>query len=133
RAASRFTMLLAAALAALALVLASIGIYGVTSYSVSQRRNEIGIRIALGAQRRDILKLVLGQGMGSVVAGLAVGLVLSLLLMPTLGSLLFGVRPTDALTYAAVALFLMSVALLACYVPARRAMRVDPMTALRYE
>jgi predicted permease len=133
RAASRFTMLLAAALATLALVLASIGIYGVTSYSVSQRSNEIGIRIALGAQRRDILKLVLSQGMGAVIAGVLVGLALSLLLMPALASLLFGVRPTDALTYAAVALFLSSVALLACYVPARRAMRVDPMTALRYE
>jgi putative ABC transport system permease protein len=133
RAASRFTMLLAAALATLALVLASIGIYGVTSYSVSQRCNEIGIRIALGAQRRDILKLVLSQGIGAVIAGVLVGLALSLLLMPALASLLFGVRPTDALTYAAVALFLSSVALLACYVPARRAMRVDPMTALRYE
>ena len=133
RAASRFTMLLAAALAALALVLASIGIYGVTSYSVSQRRNEIGIRVALGAQRRDILKLVLGQGMSSVIAGVLIGVALSVLLMPALASLLFGVRPTDALTYAAVALFLSSVALLACYIPARRAMRVDPMTALRYE
>ncbi|HTP44351.1 MAG TPA: ABC transporter permease [Candidatus Acidoferrum sp.] len=133
RAASRFTMLLAAALAALALILASIGIYGVTSYSVSQRRNEMGIRIALGAQRRDILKLVLSQGMGSVAAGVLIGLLLSLLLMPAIAGILFGVRPTDALTYAAVALFLSAVALLACYVPARRAMRVDPMTALRYE
>jgi predicted permease len=133
RSATRFTMLLAAALAALALLLASIGIYGVTSYSVSQRRNEMGIRIALGAQRRDVLKLVLSQGMGSVAAGLLSGLILSLLLMPAIRGLLFGVRPTDALTYAAVALFLSCVALLACYVPARRAMRVDPMTALRYE
>jgi putative ABC transport system permease protein len=79
------------------------------------------------------LKLVLSQGMGAVIAGVLVGLALSLLLMSALASLLFGVRPTDALTYAAVAFFLSSVALLACYVPARRAMRVDPMTALRYE
>jgi predicted permease len=133
RAATRFTMLLAGALAALALILACIGIYGVTSYSVSQRRNEMGIRIALGAQRRDILKLVLTHGMGSVLAGVLIGLILSLLLMPAIAGLLFGVRPMDMLTYAAVALFLSGVALLACYLPARRAMRVDPMTALRYE
>jgi putative ABC transport system permease protein len=133
RAARRFTMLLAGAMAALALVLAAIGIYGVTSYSVSQRRSEIGIRMALGAQRRDILQLVLRQGMFSVLAGVAVGLAISLFLTPALGSLLFGVRPTDLVTYAAVALFFSLVGLLACYLPARRAMRVDPITALRYE
>jgi putative ABC transport system permease protein len=133
RAPTRFTMLLAGALAALALVLASIGIYGVTSYSVSQRRNEIGIRMALGAQPRDVVHLVLGQGMAPVIAGISLGFAISWLLTPALSSLLFGVRPTDLMTFAAVAAFLFSVGLLACYVPARRAMRVDPMTALRYE
>jgi predicted permease len=133
RAANRFTMLLAGALAVLALVLASIGIYGVTSYSVSQRRNEIGIRMALGAQSRDVVRLVLGQGMFPVVVGVFLGFAISWLLTPTLSSLLFGVRPTDLPTFAAVAIFLSSVGLLACYVPARRALRVDPMTALRDE
>jgi predicted permease len=133
RAGTRFTMLLAAALAVLALVLASIGIYGVTSYAVANRRNEIGIRMALGAQRRDILQLVLGQGMGSVIAGVLLGVVLSWLLTPMLASLLYGVRPTDLLTSVAVAVFLSAVGLLACYIPARRAMRVDPLVALRFE
>ena len=133
RAASRFTMLLAGALAALALMLAWIGIYGVTSYSVSQRRNEIGIRVALGAQPRDVLHLVLGQGMAPVITGNILGLAISWLLTPALSSLLFGVRPTDFLTFSAVAIFLSAVGLLACYRPARRALRVDPMTALRYE
>jgi predicted permease len=133
RAANRFTMLLAGAMALLALVLASIGIYGVTSYSVSQRRNEIGIRMALGAQPRDVLRLVLSQGMMPVIAGVSAGLGISWLLTPALSSLLFGVRPTDLPTFVGVAIFLSAVGLLACYVPARRAMRVDPMTALRYE
>jgi predicted permease len=133
RSSAHFTMLLAAALGGLALVLASIGIYGVTSYSVAQRNNEIGIRRALGAEARDILHLVLGQGMTSVFAGVMVGLVLSLILTPMLSSLLFGVRPTDFVTFFAVAFFLSAVALLACYIPARRALRVDPIVALRYE
>ena len=133
RSSARFTMLLAAALGGLALVLASIGIYGVTSYSVAQRKNEIGIRRALGAEARDILQLVLGQGMVSVFAGVAMGLALSLILTPMLSSLLFGVRPTDFITFFAVAFFLSAVALLACYIPARRAVRVDPIVALRYE
>jgi putative ABC transport system permease protein len=133
RAATHFTMLLAGALAALALMLASIGIYGVTAYSVSQRQNEIGVRMALGAQPRDVVRLVLGQGMAPVIAGISLGFVISWLLAPALSNLLFGVPPTDLLTFAAVAAFLSSVGLLACYVPARRAMRVDPMIALRYE
>jgi predicted permease len=133
RAATRFTMLLAGALAALALALASIGIYGVTSYTVAQRRNEIGIRIALGAGRQNILKLMFRQGMFSVFAGIAVGLVLSLMITPALSSLLFAVRPTDVATFTGVTLFLCLVGLLACYIPARRAIHVDPMTALRCE
>jgi len=133
RASARFTMLLALALAGLALALASIGIYGVTSYSVAQRKNEIGIRMALGAQARDILKIVLAEGMAAVFAGVTFGLLLSLLVTPVLSSLLFGVRSTDALTFVAVALFLSAVGLLACCIPARRAMRVDPIVALRYE
>jgi len=133
RAAARFTMLLALALAGLALALASIGIYGVTSYSVAQRKNEIGIRMALGAQASDILKIVLTQGMSAVCTGVAIGLALSLLVTPMLSSLLFGVRSTDVLTFVAVALFLSAVGLLACCIPAWRAMRVDPIVALRYE
>ena len=133
RASARFTTLLALALAGLALVLASIGIYGVTSYSMAQRKNEIGIRIALGAQARDILKIVLAEGMTAVFAGIIIGLFLSLLVTPMLSSLLFGVRSTDPLTFIAVALFLSAMGLLACCVPARRAMRVDPMIALRCE
>jgi predicted permease len=133
RAAARFTMLLALALAGLALALASIGIYGVTSYSVAQRKNEIGIRMALGAQAGDILKMVLTQGMSAVCTGVAIGLVLSLLVTPMLSSLLFGIFSTDALTFVAVALFLSAVGLLACCIPAWRAIRVDPIVALRYE
>jgi putative ABC transport system permease protein len=133
RAAARFTMLLALALAGLALALASIGIYGVTSYSVTQRKNEIGIRMALGAQASDILKIVLTQGMSAVCTGVAIGLALSLLVTPMLSSLLFGVRSTDVLTFVVVALFLSAVGLLACCIPAWRAMRVDPIVALRYE
>ncbi len=133
RAPARFTMMLAAALAGLALVLASIGIYGVTSYSVALRKNEIGIRMALGAQVRDILKIVLGQVMMAVLAGVTIGLVMSFLVTPMLSSLLFGIHPTDFLTFVVVALFLSVVGFLACYIPARRATRVDPIIVLRYE
>jgi putative ABC transport system permease protein len=115
------------------LLLATIGIYGVISYSTSQRIQEIGVRMALGAQRRDVLRLVLGEGIWIAAIGVAVGFAAALALTRFLSSQLFGVSATDPLTFTGVALLLAAVALLACYVPARRAMRVDPLVALRYE
>ena len=117
----------------LALVLAAVGIYGVIAYTTRQRTREIGIRMALGARSADVFRLVLGNGVRLIVAGLAIGLALSLLLTRFLRTILFGVGATDAFTFTAVALLLTAVALLACYIPARRAMRVDPMVALRYQ
>jgi putative ABC transport system permease protein len=116
-----------------ALFLAAIGIYGVISYIVTERTHEIGIRLALGASRANILRIVLRQGLGLAIVGAAVGLVCSLIVSHLMASLLYGVRPTDPLTFAGVALLLLSVALLACYIPARRAIRVDPLVALHYE
>jgi putative ABC transport system permease protein len=129
----RFTMMLLSTFAVLALVLAMVGIYGVIAYSVSQRTQEIGVRMALGARRRDVFRLVLGQGMLLTGIGVLIGLGGAMALTRFLSSLVFEVSVTDPATYFAVALLLSAIALLACYVPARRAMRVDPMNALRYE
>jgi putative ABC transport system permease protein len=118
---------------ALALLLAACGIYGVLAYAVAQRRREIGIRMALGAQRRNVLSLVIGQGMKLVLAGAAIGVAGALALTRVIRSLLYGITPTDPLTFAAVALLLVAAALLACWLPARRAAHVEPMEALRYE
>jgi putative ABC transport system permease protein len=129
----RFSMEIVALFALTALLLAALGIYGVISYMVSERTHEIGIRIALGAERTSILRLVLRQGLGLAIAGAAVGLVGAVVVSHLMAGLLYGVKPTDPLTFAGVALLLLAVALLACYIPARRAMRVDPLVALRYE
>jgi len=122
-----------AAFAVFALVLAAIGIYGVMAYSVSTRRQEMGIRLSLGAGPRDILKLVVGQGMRLALLGVAIGVIASLALTRLLSTLLFGVRSTDPIAFTAAAAVLLLTALVACYVPARRATRVDPIIVLRYE
>ena len=119
--------------AALGLILAAVGIYGVMSYLASQRSHEIGIRVALGAQPRHVLGLVMGHGARLAGIGVAIGAAIALVLARVMSSFLFGVAPTDPLTFLGVTVFLLLIALLACYIPARRAMRVDPMVALRYE
>lgn len=129
----RFAMQVVALFALTALLLAGLGIYGVISYIVSERTHEIGIRLALGAQRTNILRMVLRQGFTLAVTGAALGLLCALIVSHLMAGLLYGVRPTDPLTFAGVAVLLLAVALLACYIPARRALRVDPMIALRYE
>jgi len=129
----RFSMKIVAVFAITALLLAALGIYGVVSYIVSERTRDIGIRLALGADRGKILAMVLRQGLGLAMAGAAVGLVGSVIVSHLMAGLLYGVMPTDPLTFAGVTLVLTVVALAACYIPARRAMRVDPMIALRYE
>jgi putative ABC transport system permease protein len=129
----RFSMEMVGLFALTALLLAGLGIYGVISYIVSERTHEIGIRLALGAQRQNILRMVLRQGLTLAIIGAAVGFVCGLIVSHLMAGLLYGVRPTDPVTFAAVALLLIGVAALACYIPARRAIRVDPLVALRYE
>jgi len=129
----RFNLILIASFGIVALLLATAGVFGVMAYSVSRRTREIGVRVALGARSRDVLGMILGQGMRTILIGLAIGLAGSLALTRTLSSLLFGVTPTDPVTFVAVMALLIGAALLACYIPARRATKVDPMVALRYE
>ena len=129
----RFMMILLDSFEVTALLLASLGLYGVVSNLVGQRTHEMGIRLALGAQRRDVLRLVLNHGMKLARGGTALGLVAALGLTRLLSKMLYGVSATDPITFAVIAMILIGVALLACFLPARRATKVDPLTALRYE
>ncbi len=126
-------MFLLGLFAFVAMILAAVGLYGVMSYSVSQRTHEIGIRMAVGASGSEVLKLVVGQGARLAVVGLAAGIIGAFALTRLMTSLLFGVTPTDPATLVAVVLLMIGFVLLACFVPARRAIRVDPMVAVRYE
>jgi ABC-type antimicrobial peptide transport system permease subunit len=131
--ARQFNLTLVAVFAATALLLAVAGIYGVMAYSVTQRRREIGVRVALGASPSQVFRIILGQGLFTTAVGVTVGVIAAVALTRTLEALLFDVKPTDPLTFAAVVALLVGVATLACYVPARRATHADPMDALRQE
>jgi putative ABC transport system permease protein len=132
-ASTRFNVTLLAAFAVVALVMTAVGLYGVISFAVTQTTREIGIRIALGARGRDTLGLIVGQGLGLALAGVLLGLLAAIALTRVMTSLLFGVGSTDPATFVTVALLILAVAGLACYVPARRASKIDPMVALRYD
>jgi len=130
---ARFSASLLTVFSFVALVMAAVGIYGVMSFVASQRTHEIGIRMALGAQARDVLKLIMGNGMLLAVIGVALGLGGAFAVTRVMAGLLFGVTATDAVTFVSVSVGVICIALLACYLPARRATKVDPLTALRYE
>ncbi|HZF39358.1 MAG TPA: FtsX-like permease family protein, partial [Blastocatellia bacterium] len=129
----RFSALILGAFGCLAVILAAVGIYGVIAYSVAQRTNEIGVRMALGAQGADVVWLVLRQGLRLVIIGIAIGLLISAVATRVLAAVLFGISPADPGAFGAVALLLGLVALLACWIPARRATKVDPLVALRID
>jgi len=129
----RLNLMLLSIFAGIAFVLAIVGIYGVMSYAVTQRTHEIGIRMAIGAQPRDVFKMILGQGMLLTVIGMVAGLVGAFALTRLMATMLFSIKPTDPLTFAVVAVLLVAVALIACYIPGRRATKVDPVNSLRYE
>jgi putative ABC transport system permease protein len=129
----RFQTLLLGIFAGVALLLTAVGLYGVLAYSVTRRTHEIGIRMALGARRSDVLKLIVRNGLGMTLLGMAIGLVGAFAVTRLISTLLFGVTPTDKVTFITVSAILIVVALLACYLPARRATKVDPLVALRYE